>query len=100
MKGKGVRIIAVFFSLTLPVFVFLNVLQVFHHRQVRSEIASLETEQLEWLEKNKRVLAGIAVLSSPERIDNLARDLGLQKNPRGRVLYILFNGDRREGEDG
>lgn len=100
MKGKGVRIIAVFFSLTLPVFVFLNVWQVFHHRQVRSEIASLETEQREWLEKNKRVLAGIAVLSSPERIDNLARDLGLQKNPRGRVLYILFNGDRGEGEDG
>ena len=100
MKEKRMRIIAVFFALTLPVFIFLNVWQVFHHRQVRSEIASLETEQREWLENNKRVLAGITVLSSPERIDKLARDLSLEKDPRERVLYIFFNGDQQGGEDG
>lgn len=100
MKDRKARIIAVFFSLTLPIFIFLNVWQVFHHRQVRAEIASLEAEQREWLENNKRVLAGITVLSSPERIDKIAKDLALEQGPEEKVLYIFFDGNKKGDEDG
>ena len=32
----------------------------------------MEASQNEWLERNKKILAGISLFSSPERIENLA----------------------------
>lgn len=100
MKKNATPFAILLFALILPAFVFLNVWQVFHHREVKEEIASLEAEQREWLEKNKRVLAGITVLSSPGRIDALAKELSLEEEPTGKVLHILFPGWRGKNQDG
>jgi cell division protein FtsL len=57
------------------------------------EIEKLETEQEEWLENNKRLIAGIAVLSSSERIENIAKnDLGLVKKSPEEILQIKIEG--------
>jgi hypothetical protein len=46
---------------------------------LEGEVEALEREQKNWLEKNKKVIAALAVLSSPERIKSLAVDsLGLK----------------------
>jgi cell division protein FtsL len=56
----------------------------------------LETVQEEWIESNKRLIAGIAVLSSSERIEHIAKnDLGLQKKAPEEILQI-----RIEDSDG
>jgi hypothetical protein len=59
-------------ALTLPVFLMAVVAQsmVFHdlNRQVSAKVAS----QDQWIEKNKKLLAGVTVLQSPERLENLA----------------------------
>lgn len=83
--------------LTLPVFLFLNVWQVYRYKNLENAIEHLEEEQQEWVEKNKRLIAGIAVLSSPERLAELAEeDLDLEELPPGRLIRILLETRKRE----
>ena len=58
---------------------FLNTWQGFRYQELERGVGRLEQEQKSWLEKNKKVIAALAVLSSPERIKNLAEgSLGLK----------------------
>jgi cell division protein FtsL len=64
----------------IPLLFFANVWQSFRYSSLQREIARLEAEQRDLLEKNKRNIAGISVLESPERIDSLSREeLGLSR---------------------
>jgi len=74
---------------------FFNVWQSFRFSYLSDEVGFLEKQQKEWLEMNKRVISGIAVLSSPARIEKIARDeLGLSIPLPAQVLqiYIRENG--------
>jgi len=91
------RKIALLLLCTVPALVFLNVWEVFRFEELKSTVQSLEAEQKEWLEKNKRMITGIAVLNSPARIDKLARDeLKLEKTGVGNTIRILLPGRNRE----
>jgi cell division protein FtsL len=58
---------------------FLNTWQGNRYQKLEREVQRLELEQKNWLEQNKKVIAALAVLSSPERIKTLAEDsLGLK----------------------
>lgn len=83
-------------SLLAVAMLFLNVWQSFRYNSVVSEVTALEKEQKRLLELNKRLIAGRAVLSSPGRIDELARDeLGLEKRDPTDIIRIeLPGGDR------
>jgi cell division protein FtsL len=75
--------------ITLPVFVFANVYQTYSYQQLDQTVAAFEDQQKAWLEHNKRIIAGIAVLSSPERINEIAKDkLGLVQKPMEPRLRI------------
>jgi cell division protein FtsB len=64
----------------IPLLFCANVWQSFRYSSLQREIARLEAEQQDLLEKNKRNIAGISVLESPERIDSLGREeLGLSR---------------------
>jgi cell division protein FtsL len=92
---KKILFILVF---TIPVLLFFNVWQVYRHDQVKDAVSALEEQQREWLERNKRMIAGIAVLRSPTRIDKLAKEeLELEKIESGRLLRINFT-DKRTGK--
>lgn len=67
------RLMIILFVATVPALLFLNTWQTFRYDRLRSEVESLEEEQRYWLEENKRLLIGIEVLGSPQRIDELAR---------------------------
>ena len=87
------RIFALFLFLTFPLFTFLNVWQSYRYNKQQSEIAALERKQQEWLEQNKRIITGIEVLSSPERIENLAQnELGLRQPEPDRIIQIRIPG--------
>lgn len=65
---------------TIPLLLFLNVWQGYRYEQMKREVARLEERQRAQLEENRRLLASIAVLGSPARIEKLAREeLGLQR---------------------
>jgi hypothetical protein len=68
---------------------FLNTWQGFRYQQLERGVGRLEQEQKNWLEKNKKVIAALAVLSSPERITTLAEDsLGLKPLQAGDLIEI------------
>jgi cell division protein FtsL len=60
--------------ITMPLLLALVVWQSTRYTDLEREITRLETLQEEWVESNKRLIAGIAMLSSSERIENIARN--------------------------
>jgi cell division protein FtsL len=80
---------------TIPLVLGLNVWQSFRYREIERDLGKLEREQEEWVESNKRLIAGIAVLSSSERIARIAVDLGLIKIQPEDVLQIRIEARRR-----
>jgi cell division protein FtsL len=74
---------------------FLNTWQGFRYQELEREIGGLEQEQKNWLEKNKKVIAALAVLSSPERIKSLAEgSLGLKPLQVADRIEIELGGSR------
>jgi cell division protein FtsL len=65
--------------ITMPLAVGALVAQSARWTALQQEVRDLNSEQEEWIEANKRLMTDIATLSSPERIEKIARfDLGLQ----------------------
>ncbi|MBN1698364.1 MAG: cell division protein FtsL [Spirochaetales bacterium] len=84
-------------ALLLPTILFLEVWGVFRYNKVNRRIDMLEQEQTEWLEKNKRLIAAIAVYSSPERIEKIVEDeLDLDKIDPQKTITIVLSGRKDE----
>ena len=72
---------------------FLNTWQGNRYQKLEREVQRLELEQKNWLEQNKKVIAALAVLSSPERIKTLAEDsLGLKPLQAEDLIEIELGG--------
>jgi len=90
------RLVALIMIATVPALIFLNIWQVFRYEKLQHSIALMEEEQQDWLERNKRMIAGIRVLSSPGRIDMLAQEeLNLTKPDRGEIIRINIKENSR-----
>jgi cell division protein FtsL len=84
-----------FIVLTIPLFLGITAWQSVRYNELDREVRRLEAVQEEWVESNKRLIAGIAVLSSSERIERIAlHDLGLMKIQPEDVLQIRINSGR------
>ena len=80
-------------ALTIPVLLGLTVWQSNRYRDLQKEVNRLEETQADQVEGNKRLIAGIAALSSPERIEYIAvNELGLHKIEPEKVLQIRVEG--------
>jgi cell division protein FtsL len=77
------------FILSIPAFLGLAAWQPSRYGDLERELKELEKTQEEWVENNKRLIANVTYLSSPDRIEHIARDqLGLQKKLPEEVLQI------------
>ncbi|HEQ71205.1 MAG TPA: cell division protein FtsL [Spirochaetia bacterium] len=84
------KILLICAASTIPVFFFLQVLTVYQYRSLEREVRLLEDQQKEWFEMNKKLIAGISVLRTPERIEKIARDeLGLEKINSDQVKRLI-----------
>ncbi|MDR0389854.1 MAG: septum formation initiator family protein [Spirochaetaceae bacterium] len=93
------RFLLYVFAFTVPLMLGLVAWQSLRYTAVEKEIARLEEAQREWIDSNKRLIAGIAVLSSAERIEHIAREeLRLVKKEPEEVLQIRIEGGK--GSDG
>ncbi len=73
------KVLLLLFAATVPALLGLKIWQVHRTQTLLSRIETLDQQQREWLEKNKRLLSAIAVFRSPARIERLARErLGLE----------------------
>lgn len=82
---------AIFFVLILGGLVFLGTWQGYRYEALKRELQGLEAEQRDWLEQNKKLVAALAVMGSPERIERLAlKELGLKKLDRDRRATVAL----------
>jgi cell division protein FtsL len=89
MKCK--RLLIIIFACTIPLVLFLTRVQAYHYMKLKAEVEKMEADQKEWLEKNKKLIASIEVLRTPQRIEKLATEqLGLQKIDKKRVTLVEF----------
>ncbi|MDR0502879.1 MAG: cell division protein FtsL [Treponema sp.] len=58
--------------LSIPFFLGLVVWQSNRYQNLENELKRLEQTQAEWVESNKRLIAGITEYSSPKRIEDIA----------------------------
>jgi cell division protein FtsL len=92
---KSRIIIMYLLIITIPVFLGALGWQAARYGALEKEIRRNETTQEEWIAGNRRLIADIALLSSSERIESIARDeLGLHKKQPEEVLQIQIVGDR------
>ncbi|MDR1507166.1 MAG: cell division protein FtsL [Treponema sp.] len=86
-----------FMVLTIPLLLGLVSWQSARYGDLERELERLEKSQQEWAENNKRLIAGISLLSSPDRIEHIARDeLGMEKKRPEDVLLIHIAGGKKE----
>jgi len=89
-----------FFVVTVLAFIvlfFLNTWQGYRYQELEQEVENLELEQKDWLEKNKKVIAALAVLSSPERVEALAVEkLGLKRLKPEDVIKVKLKDGQGE----
>jgi len=92
------KLILLILTFSVPMMFFLSVHQVYRYQQLEKDVAALRETQQELFEGNKRMIANIAILSSPKRISRLAVEtLNLQRNDRGtNVFRIVFDRDREK----
>jgi cell division protein FtsB len=91
------RVVLYFMTLTIPLFLGLAAWQSTRYTDLKKKIEALVTEQEEWIDSNKRLIAGIAVLSSVGRIEHIAQNqLGLTKKRPEEVLQVRIQKGRSQ----
>jgi len=87
-----------FLVFTIPFFLGLLVWQSTRYQNLSRDLNRLEQTQAEWVESNKRLIAGISEYSSPDRIDDIARNqLDLQKIPPEYFPQVRIMGGKEHG---
>jgi hypothetical protein len=94
------RIVLLYFLIvTIPLFFGALAWQSGRYAKLEKETVNLETTQEDWVAGNRRLIAGIALLSSAERIESIVRDqMGLVKKQPEEVLQIRITGGYRPDE--
>jgi cell division protein FtsL len=83
------RIVLFVLVITMPLAAMAAVLQTQRFARLESDVRALNVRQELRIEENKSLLTDIAELSSPERIENIAKnDLMLEKKPPEDVLQV------------
>jgi cell division protein FtsL len=87
-----------FMVITIPLFLGLVVWQSNRYQNLSRELSRLEQTQIEWVESNKRLIAGITEYSSPGRIEYIAKNqLGLSKIRPEHLLQVKIAEGKRHG---
>ena len=88
-----------FFVLSIPFFLGVTAWQSIQYAELDKDVRRLEAIQEDWIEGNKKLIAGIAVLSSSRRLEQVAvHDLGLIKMRPEDVLQVRIEGGRGGNE--
>lgn len=74
------RLLAYGAAVLIPALLVIQAVQSYRYKRLCSEIQMLETKQTELVEQNRKLISDISVLSSSERIEEIAEnELGMHK---------------------
>jgi cell division protein FtsL len=93
------RIVLYSLVLTIPLALGLAAWQAARYSALVRVVDLVAVRQEEWIESNKRVITEIAVLSSSERIEQIAQySLGLSKKRPEDVLQVKIRSKKTDTE--
>jgi TRAP-type C4-dicarboxylate transport system permease small subunit len=91
--NKARIVLFYFLMVTIPLFFAALAWQSCRYAALEREMVKLESIQEDWIGGNRILIAGIAMLSSAERIENIVRDeMGFVKKQPEEVLQIRITG--------
>jgi cell division protein FtsL len=91
MRMTYKRVLIIIFACTIPLVLFFSSVQAYNFVKLRSEVRQMEARQKEWVEKNKKLIASIEVLRTPQRIEKIAtEELGLHKIDKEHVRKVVI----------
>lgn len=83
------NVATILLTLAIPLVLFAGVWQTGRYTRLETEVNSMEKEQYDVISLNKRLISGITVLSTPERIEKVATgDLGMRKALPDEIMRI------------
>ncbi|GMO46656.1 MAG: hypothetical protein Ta2B_28330 [Termitinemataceae bacterium] len=85
------RILLYAMVLSVPLALGATAFQSARFSSLQKDVKSLDEQQDEWVENNKRLITDISVLSSSARIEKIAKtNLGLEKKRPEEVSQIII----------
>lgn len=91
MKNVFICILA----LAIPALLILNTLQARKYARLEEDVLAIEKKQYEVIEENKRLVASISKLSSPDRIEMIATDtLNMEKAKPEDIIRVEVKGKK------
>jgi cell division protein FtsB len=100
MLSRAKKIVIITALSLIPLLFCANVWQSFRYSSLKREIARLEAVQQDLLEQNKRNIASISVLESPQRIDTEGKEkLGLARPDTETFITIVPPKKEREADE-
>ena len=83
------NVATILLTLAIPFVLFAGVWQTSRYSRLDTEVQNMEKEQYEVISMNKRLISGITVLSTPERIEKVAVvNLGMRKAQADEIMRI------------
>ncbi len=93
------KTVILFMLITIPFSAFMTVQQVFKNEQIQKEVRTVTEKQRTLFEKNKQMLTNIAILRSPERIGELAKDVLHLKQLSDKKMTFVEITSGKEGQE-
>lgn len=83
------KIFYILVAILIPGLLILNAMQAERYMKVEREIKELEKKQVSLVEENKKLITDISLLSSSQRIGQIAEnDLGMHKAESDEVVRV------------
>lgn len=76
-------------AILIPGLLILNAIQAERYMQIQREVEALEQKQIQLVEENKKLIIDISLLSSGQRIGNIAEnELGMHKAEGDEIIRV------------
>ena len=84
-------------AVLIPVLLCVNLVQTRRYKKLKDEIEFLENKQVELVEENRKRISDISVLSSSDRIEQLAEnELGMHKAESSEIVRVEIKNKSHE----
>ncbi len=83
------KILIILLALSIPLLLILNGIQAERYKKLMESVTELEAKQVQLIEENKKLITDIGLLSSTERIEEIAeKKLGMRKAESEEIIRV------------
>ena len=84
-------------AVLIPLLLVVDAIQATRYKKLEREVSALEDKQVKLIEENRRLISDISVLSSSDRIEQLAEnELGMHKAKSNEIVRVEIKGQQYE----